>query len=112
VLFLSIGQVLGDSNPIQRKQKNQRISCPNCKSVVNKSDRYCQNCGNDLTKSIFNNKCPKCGTESVEGSKFCSNCGTNLIDGKKTIRSNVCPSCNHQLQGNEKFCDECGYKIV
>lgn len=112
VLFLSIGQILGNSNPIKSRQNLSKLNCPKCNAAIVISDKFCQNCGTDLTSLNHSKKCQKCGFESAKGSKFCSNCGAKILDENKKISINVCPSCNHQLIGNEKFCGECGSKIV
>ena len=53
---------------------NQRI-CPSCNYANSITDRFCQNCGEQLIKV---NKCSECGADLNANAKFCSNCGKKV----------------------------------
>jgi class 3 adenylate cyclase len=51
------------------------VTCLNCQFENPAGAKFCQNCGQPLTRS-----CPNCGTVNQASAKFCMNCGTNLSD--------------------------------
>ena len=52
------------------------MKCPNCLNENNERDRFCRQCGTELTEI-----CPECGTLASLGDKFCSTCGLKLESG-------------------------------
>ena len=56
-------------NKIENETLN-KIICPNCKNLVNKS-KFCLECGHKLITT-----CSNCGEELDENIKFCPKCGT------------------------------------
>lgn len=49
------------------------MKCPNCSSDNPLDARFCENCGQPLSRV-----CPNCGQPVSPGAKFCKNCGLNL----------------------------------
>lgn len=49
------------------------LKCPNCRVIVSKGDKFCQQCGFKLSDT-----CKKCGGSLPGEAKFCPNCGTTL----------------------------------
>ena len=140
VLFLAIGQVLGETQPIKKKenQSDSGLFCSDCGEPINETAKFCPHCGAVFQEDSQSGKCPncnselnlsdkycqncgieiksintvckKCGSKILEGSKFCSNCGERLV--KNDVKQiDECPSCKKKLLGTEKFCNECGYKL-
>lgn len=51
--------------------------CPKCHNVVNKSDKFCPDCGAPLEKSASSFiPCKNCNHENPHNVKFCEKCGT------------------------------------
>ena len=59
-------------NPDGLSQKKTAGICQECRSSINKNDKFCSNCG----YNIFS--CSKCGSIITQTDKFCSNCGDSL----------------------------------
>ena len=76
------------------------IICPQCKTVLANSAKFCFNCGAKIQQEAC---CPSCGEKIIPGAKFCYNCGMKFIK--------TCPNCGAELQGDAKFCIECGTKL-
>lgn len=54
-------------------------------------------------------KCQFCGTPVNKTSKFCPECGRPLYQPDNSKAIVRCPKCNKQRIGNNRFCDNCGY---
>lgn len=61
--------------------------CPNCGKKQDLENRYCGNCGMDLTnlEKVSTKYCPNCGGERKSNSKYCGNCGEKFSDQKEEI---------------------------
>ena len=69
-LLTEVGNIL--ENPDGLSQKKKSGICQECRSSINKNDKFCSNCG----YNIFS--CSKCGSIITQTDKFCSNCGDLL----------------------------------
>lgn len=49
--------------------------CPKCNTVNDENEKYCRNCGFQLSSSRV---CPNCNSVNKTDSKFCHKCGTTL----------------------------------
>jgi len=49
--------------------------CPACGAEFGPDQRFCENCGRDITGPVA---CPDCGRERRPGAKFCGGCGAKL----------------------------------
>ena len=60
--------------------------CKRCGTGNADDNKYCTNCGNELTKEnkSFKNICRSCGSENDPINKFCTVCGEKLI-----VRENI-----------------------
>jgi membrane protease subunit (stomatin/prohibitin family) len=134
---VSMGGVMGGQfGGIAHEVNVNRIEfkeCPNCHTKMEKSKRFCADCGYDTNKPTTDksseivcsscgnsitttskfcpecgkkyNPCPKCGADLAEGATKCDTCGYEA--------ASACPNCNQPLEGkNLKFCPECGYSLV
>lgn len=54
------------------ENEEQAAICPECSAVVKKGQKFCHNCGKELSAGF----CRECGTMITPGQKFCHNCGT------------------------------------
>jgi len=52
-----------------------KVRCPNCKTDVPFGNKFCPNCGHDLSATAT---CPKCSATVPADSKFCPNCGNQM----------------------------------
>lgn len=123
VLFLAIGQVLGETQPIKKIEKklvSESVSdsepesaaesdlfCSDCGSPIKETDKICPNCGeefHDITQEI---KCPNCKSEINVNDKYCKNCGIEI----KLLKS-VCKKCGNKNPDGSKFCSNCGESLV
>lgn len=109
--------------------------CPNCNSVMEKTKRFCSDCGFDTQKKTKGKDtkdtiiCNNCGTEFKNTMKFCPECGdrynpcpkcgADLDDGVTTCPKckyelpTPCPKCGANLPNkNARFCPECGVSLI
>lgn len=110
-------------------------NCPNCNSLVQKSKRFCPDCGHDTTNSAESEKerdiviCSKCKNHYKNTVKFCPECGDKYIPCPKCgadldAEATVCGFCNFEAPApcpdcgtllpskNTRFCPECGKSLV
>lgn len=113
--------------------KNETKNCPNCHVEMEKSKRYCSECGFDteLSKEKEEKKlvnCSNCGFEYNNNAKFCPECGdaynpcpncmADLKPGEEVCHEcgkplpKACPNCSAVINGNYKFCPECGTSLI
>lgn len=53
--------------------------CSNCGAIINRSAKYCMNCGEKVLPNTSGKKyCPNCGMKIEEGYRFCTNCGESV----------------------------------
>lgn len=59
---------------------NLKKICPKCHAEILHGQRFCGECGYDMTKEDKKNKivCANCGSELNENSKFCMECGKEV----------------------------------
>ncbi len=81
------------------KLSDDQIICPKCKTVNDKSKRFCGECGEKLTAT-----CPHCNADVAPGTKFCPDCGKSMESSRS------CASCGADMADHEKFCSQCGAK--
>lgn len=86
--------------PIQPPDQLNFFVCPSCHYQVLDGSKFCNTCGDNLSKNI---QCLTCGKENLEHAKFCSTCGTSLAN-------RLC-ECGNKLKSLDKFCNECGMKV-
>ncbi|MDF2588881.1 MAG: hypothetical protein K0S41_2722 [Anaerocolumna sp.] len=134
---VSMGGVMGGQfGGIAKEINVSRLElkeCPNCHTMLEKSKRFCADCGYDTNKPSPDKSseivCSSCGNSLTTTSKFCPECGkkynpcpkcgADLADGATKCdtcgyeAASACPNCNQPLEGkNLKFCPECGYSLV
>ncbi len=71
----------------QKMQLRNQNRCPSCGAVMNKSARFCSNCGRRMPEPIPEPEaaptdadvtyCPDCGAMRKDGDDFCAVCGHN-----------------------------------
>ncbi len=72
-------------------------NCPNCGAPVNPGDRFCQNCGYDLSK--------------VQG--WIDQQNSNSSGYQPEASSGLtCPNCGAPVKPNDHFCQNCGYDLT
>lgn len=76
------GQAMTGMTPAQNKPSNLGTGesedlkeCPNCHNKINKSMKFCPECGSKQPTARF---CHNCGTKLAENAKFCPECGEKL----------------------------------
>ena len=77
--FNMANQMMGNSNKSSGSSQNL-INCKNCGSNMDKSAKFCPECGakNMPAQSSGKQFCTECGKEVAVGAKFCPNCGSNM----------------------------------
>lgn len=85
--------------------------CSLCHKQVDEEDKFCRNCGAELTGIVYEDDkhqkyyCEMCGFEIPDDYKFCQNCGA------KVIRERLCIKCNKSFKTDGDYCPNCGNKI-
>jgi len=87
----------------QNMNATEQKECPFCHKSIDKTKRFCSECGADTTANPDDITCGNCNSKVPKDKKFCPECGTSLI--KK------CPKCDITVEGNPKFCPDCGEKL-
>ncbi len=88
--------------------------CKKCGAEVNENDKFCCNCGKEVT-AAENNICRKCGAELEETDKFCCNCGEKVSSNGVVNQSSGlinCPDCGNPVSRKAKSCPNCGCPVV
>lgn len=76
------------------------MKCIKCETDNSAENKFCINCGNELTKMNMplNNICESCGSENEPTSKFCTVCGEKLRNIVNTMNEHS----NQKFQHNQK----------
>jgi hypothetical protein len=69
--------LLPSQRPCNKKERYDRMNCPNCQTANPDGAHFCFNCGAALSLT-----CNNCGTQLQPGAKFCHNCGKPVAAGK------------------------------
>jgi membrane protease subunit (stomatin/prohibitin family) len=85
----------------------QQKNCPKCNAVIEKTKRFCSECGYDtssfekpLEQKVIT--CSNCGTTYAAGVKFCPECGDVY---------NACPKCKADIKKGATVCTVCGFNL-
>lgn len=95
--IMSGGRSVSISMSMNQPLNEDQITCPACKAVNQKGQKFCMSCGAKL-----GSECPHCHSPIPFGVKFCPNCG------QSTEIVHICPSCGTQVDEGVKFCANCG----
>lgn len=136
---LGMGQGVGTSfgNIVQEIQvsdsRGTTKECPNCRTRIPKTQRFCGSCGFDTEKQPEVGEertlcCSSCGGTITKTTKFCPecgrkinhcpNCGNDIADGDTRCKAchyekpRTCPECGAEVPQNAKFCPECGKSLA
>ena len=71
---------LADAYREGKNEKSEEGVICSCGAVNSKTDRFCKNCGKELTR-----KCPHCGATIAPDCKFCTQCGARLTDTQEKM---------------------------
>ena len=102
----AVGKGFGDMvEEIKTNDKSEKKICPKCHAEILHGQRFCGECGYDMTKEDKKNKivCANCGSELNENSKFCMECGKKY---------NPCPNCKADMEDGAQICKVCGYELL
>lgn len=102
----AVGKGFGDMvEEIKTDDKSEKKICPKCHAEILHGQRFCGECGYDMTKEDKKNKivCANCGSELNENSKFCMECGKKY---------NPCPNCKADMEDGAQICKVCGYELL
>lgn len=89
-------------------------TCPACKTPLDPDDRFCVNCGADITKFerkppvVESPKCAYCGKELRAGDLFCIKCGKPIGTSAPAQKAGTCIFCGNRLKTGDSFCRKCG----
>lgn len=95
--IMSGGHNVSVSMSMHQGLKEDQVTCPACKAVNAKGQKFCSACGAKLGA-----ECPHCHASIPIGVKFCPNCG------QSTTVEHICPSCGAHMEEGAKFCANCG----
>lgn len=95
----------GGMAPSRSKDAQATTTCPECKSGIPISAKFCPSCGHQLL--IFA-QCAGCGKNLTPGAKFCPRCG-HAADKKEL--TGLCSKCGTENLSDAVFCNQCGEKM-
>lgn len=75
--FKEISNNINISDSKSGANAEQTVICTECSAVVKKGQKFCHNCGTELSAGF----CGECGTALTPGQKFCHNCGAKAEKG-------------------------------
>ena len=98
---------------------NERKKCPNCGKRMDKSVKFCKQCGAEVLAN-----CPHCNAKLKSKGYFCEACGKSITEMKnlqhKEIKQQIspvddeieptffCTYCGSQIDQNLSVCPACG----
>ncbi len=101
---------------------NERKKCPNCGKRMDKSVKFCKQCGAEVLTN-----CPHCKAELKSKASFCEACGKSLTEPKsqekkelehvssperKSVENIIyCTYCGTQIEPNLAVCPACGESL-
>lgn len=132
---VGIGGVMGNQVGGVAKSINikEMKKCPNCKSELEATQRFCPSCGHDSHKEQKEadnaTVCSECGKTYSKTFKFCPECGESynscvfcgadmkvgatVCHGCGKAIPKPCPKCGAAIENEKvKFCPECGESLI
>ena len=107
-------QHLGESTIRQvmlESPSGKKILCPNCGTLNDKTEDFCESCGLKLTVEEPKSYCPNCGAENAVDSVFCTKCRHSFGPAKpESVGSWTCSECGGVNEKDDKYCSKCGKK--
>jgi hypothetical protein len=119
---------LNESKPLDNDARERQMNCANCGYRNRRGVKFCENCGNPLSRTVKNDsikstrqtrseasECPNCSFKNRTGVSFCENCGFAI--GKQPISKlstgkQICPECNTKNREEVLFCENCGSRLI
>jgi membrane protease subunit (stomatin/prohibitin family) len=125
------GNAFGTMTKDFKFEHKVEVGCPKCQTMVPQGQRFCGQCGYDITTKVEEKKkllCSNCNAELKPGMKFCTecgnkynpcpSCGADMKDGAEECivcgkgLPKRCSKCSSLVPSNVKFCPECGEALV
>lgn len=92
--------------------------CEECGSQGLPGDKFCENCGHELSSSPVDESemvvCPECERKLLPGGSFCVGCGHQLeeiIEEDEGVIQH-CTSCGHEIGQEDNYCSSCGEPLA
>lgn len=88
----------------------KKLICPNCGTLNDKSEEFCESCGLKLVVEEPKSYCPNCGAENALDSVFCTKCRYSFDNSEPDSVEKWTCECGHTNDKEDKFCSKCGKK--
>ena len=82
------------------------LTCPDCGTANEPSQRFCGNCGAELARA-----CSNCGQDNPPGFKFCGNCG-HPLSADQSASPAAPPSIEERRWATVLFADLSGFTTL
>lgn len=88
----------------------KKLLCPNCGTLNDKTEEFCQSCGLKLAVEEPKTYCPNCGAENPIDSVFCAKCRYSFNNEQPDSADNWTCECGYSNEKDDKYCAKCGKK--
>ncbi len=88
----------------------KKLLCPNCGTLNDKAEEFCESCGLKLAMEEPKSYCPECGAENPIDSIFCTKCRHTFINEPSDSQDKWTCECGHANEKEDKYCSKCGKK--
>lgn len=88
----------------------KKVLCPNCGTLNDKTEDFCDGCGLKLAVEEPKSYCPNCGAENPVDSVFCTKCRHSFGNAEPDSIDKWTCDCGYANDKEDKFCSKCGKK--
>lgn len=88
----------------------KKAICPNCGTLNDKTEDFCECCGLKLAVEEPKSYCPNCGAENAVDSVYCTKCRHSFVGVKPETLDGWTCECGTVNDKDDKYCSKCGKK--
>lgn len=88
----------------------KKLLCPNCGTLNDKTEEFCESCGLKLAVEEPKSYCPNCGAENAVDNGFCTKCRYSFNNEQPDSIDKWTCECGYANEKEDKYCSKCGKK--